>query len=91
MLSFRSKDAGWCRQFEMRGAEKQISYGLACRRRGGDWRMIASTAPSSATGGYVPAGADRRKAIDDLVTSIIVGEPLSPEDEAAAIGKEWQL
>jgi hypothetical protein len=90
MLSFNSKDAGWCRQFEMRSAGKQISYSLACRGRGGDWRVIASTAPSSATGGYVPAGADRRKVIDDLVTSMIVGEPLSPENEAAAIGKEWQ-
>jgi hypothetical protein len=91
MLSFNSKDAGWCRQFEMRSAEKQISYGLACRGRGGDWQVIASTPPSSTAGGYVPAGADRRKAIDDLVTSMIVGEPLSLEDEAAAIGKEWQL
>ena len=91
MLSFNSKDAGWCRQFETRSTGKRISYGLACRARGGDWRVIASTAPSSAAGGYVPAGADRRKVIDDLVTSMIVGEPLSPEDEAAAIGKEWQL
>jgi hypothetical protein len=91
ILSFNSKDAGWCRQFEMRSAGKQVSYGLACRGRGGGWRIIASTAPSSSPGGYMPAGADRRKVIDDLVTSMIVGEPLSPEDEAAAIGKEWQL
>jgi hypothetical protein len=90
-LSFNSKDAGWCRQFEMRSAGKQISYGLACRGRGGQWRVIASTAPSSTAGGYVPAGADRRKAIDDLVTSMLVGEPLSLEGEAVAIGKEWQL
>jgi hypothetical protein len=91
MLSFNSKEEGWCRQFEMRSAGKQVSYGVACRDRAGDWRVIASTAPSAAARGYVPAGADRRKAIDDLVTSMIVGEPLSAEDEAAAIGKKWQL
>jgi hypothetical protein len=90
MLSFNSKDAGWCRQFEVRSAEKKTSHGLACRGRSADWRVIALTAPSSAASGYVPAGADRRKAIDDLVTSMIVGEPLSPEDEAASIAKGWQ-
>jgi hypothetical protein len=90
MLSFTTKNAGWCRQFELRTARKQSSHGVACRGQGGEWRVIASTAPSAA-GGYVPAGADRRKVIDDLVTSMIVGEPLSLQGEAAMIGKGWQL
>jgi hypothetical protein len=90
MLTFSSKDAGWCRQFEVRSARKQTSHGLACRGTGGDWRVVASTAPSAA-GGYAPAGSERRKMIDDLVTSMIAGEPLSVEGEAAAIGKAWQL
>lgn len=91
MLSFNSKDAGWCRQFEVvRSARKETSHGLACRGRGGDWRVVASTAPSAASR-YTPAGAQRRKMIDDLVTSMIVGEPLSVEREAAVMGKAWQL
>jgi hypothetical protein len=90
MLSFNSKDSGWCRQFEVRSARKQSSHGLACRGQAGDWRVVASTAHSAA-GGYAPAGAKRRKVIDDLVTSMIVGEPLSVEGEAAVIGKAWQL
>jgi hypothetical protein len=90
MLSFNSKNAGWCRQFELRSARKQTSHGLACRGQGGDWRVVASTVPSAA-GGYAPAGAERRKMIDDLVTSMIVGEPLSEAGEAAVIGKRWQL
>jgi hypothetical protein len=89
MLSFSSKSAGWCRQFEMRNAGRQVSHGLACRGQGGDWRMVASTAPGPA-GGFVPAGADRRKAIDDLATSMMQGEPLSREGEAIAIGKGWR-
>jgi hypothetical protein len=91
MLSFSSKDAGWCRQFEVRGADKRTSHGLACRSRAGNWRVIASTAPSAAGGGYVPAGAGPRKMIDDIVTSMIIGEPLSSEGEAAVINKGWQL
>jgi hypothetical protein len=91
MLSFSSRDAGWCRQFEVRSAGKQTSHGLACRGQAGSWRVIASTAPSAPGGGYVPAGAGPRKMIDDIVTSMIIGEPLSPEGEAAVINKGWQL
>jgi hypothetical protein len=89
MLSFNSKAAGWCRQFELRGAGKQTSHGLACRGQGG-WHVVATTAPSAA-GRLAPAGVDRRRVIDDMVTSMIVGEPLSPEGEAALIGRGWQL
>jgi hypothetical protein len=90
MLSFSSKNAGWCRQYELRGAGKQTSHGVACRAQGG-WQVIATTPPSAAAGSYAPAGVARRKAIDDIVTSMIVGEPLSPEGEAAVIGRGWQL
>jgi hypothetical protein len=91
MLSFNSKDGRRCRQFEVRSAGNKTSHGLACRGRRGEWQLIASTPPTGTGGGYMPAGADRRKIIDDLVTSMISGEPLSPEGEAAAIGKAWQL
>ncbi|HEX6000546.1 MAG TPA: hypothetical protein VFZ16_14305 [Hyphomicrobiaceae bacterium] len=88
MLSFNSKDAGWCRQFEMRHASRQVSHALACRKDGAKWRVVASTAPGPT--GYVPAGSDRRKVIDDLATSMMRGEPLSAADEAAAIGDGWR-
>jgi anti-sigma factor RsiW len=91
MLSFNSKDGRWCRQFEVRSAGNRTSHGLACRGRHGEWQLIAATPPTGTGAGYMPAGADRRKMIDDLVTSMIVGEPLSVEGEAAAIGKGWQL
>ncbi len=90
ILSFNSRTAGWCRQFETRTGDK-IAQGLACRDQGGDWRLIASTPPTATSSGYTPAGAGRRKMIDDLVTSMIVGEPLSFEGEAVAIKKRWRL
>ncbi|HEX5957933.1 MAG TPA: hypothetical protein VFY92_04660 [Hyphomicrobiaceae bacterium] len=88
ILSFNSKDAGWCRQLEMRHAGRQVSHALACRKDGGRWSVVASTAPGPA--GYAPAGANRRKVIDDLATSMMRGEPLSAADEAAAIGHGWR-
>jgi hypothetical protein len=88
VLSFKSTSAGWCRQFEVRHADKQISHALACRGEAGHWELVASTPPGS--GGLMPAGAERRKAIDDLVTSMMRGQPLSQAEEAATIGKGWR-
>jgi hypothetical protein len=90
VLSFRTKADGWCRQAEVRNAARQVSHALACRDEAGRWKVVASTPPGSAGGGFAPAGAGGRKAIDDLATSMMQGSPLSPADEAAAIGRRWR-
>jgi hypothetical protein len=88
VLSFNSKAAGWCRQYDVRYANKQVSYGLACRGEDGRWNVVSSTVRG--TTGPMPAGADRRKVIDDLVTAMMRNQPLSQTDEAGAIGREWR-
>jgi hypothetical protein len=88
VLSFNSKTGAWCRQFEVRHADRQVSHALACRGEDRHWNVIASTTPSA--GGIAPAGADRRKTIDDLAAAMMRGEPLSQADEAQAIGKAWR-
>jgi hypothetical protein len=91
VLSFSSKADGWCRQVEVRNAARQVSHALACRGDDGQWKVVASTPPSSAGGGFAPAGAGGRKAIDDLATSMMRGNPLAPEEEAATIGRGWRI
>jgi hypothetical protein len=86
VLSFKSKTAAWCRQYELRYATRQASHGLACRNDGGRWDVVAATPP--ATIGTRPAGSGQREAIDELVTAMI-DQPLSRADEAARIGKGW--
>jgi len=88
VLTFASKSAGWCRQVEVRHGARQVSHALACRGEDGRWSVVASTAPGPV--GFVPAGTDRRKAVDDLATSMMRGSPLSPEEEAALIGRGWR-
>jgi hypothetical protein len=88
VLSFRSKSAGWCRQFELRNVNRQVSHALACRSEQGGWSVVASTAPAG--GGYAPAGADQRKAIDDRATEMMRESPLSSEEEVATIARRWQ-
>jgi hypothetical protein len=87
VLSFKSKAAAWCRQYELRYATRQVSHGLACRDDGGRWNIVASTRPRAI--GLAPAGSEPRKAIDDLVTSMISGRPLSDADETSRIGTGW--
>jgi hypothetical protein len=88
VLTFNSKSAGWCRQVEVRHANRQVSHALACRSEDGKWDVVSSTPPGPA--GFAPAGVDRRKAIDDLATSMMRGDPLSAEAEAALIARRWQ-
>ena len=89
VLSFSSKAGGWCRQVEVRNATRHVSHALACRGGDGQWKVVAATPPSSASG-FAPAGAGGRKAIDDLATSMMQGSPLSAEEEAQAIGRQWR-
>jgi hypothetical protein len=88
VLSFSSKTAGWCRQIEVRHATRQVSHALACRGEDGEWNVVSSTAPGP--GGFAPAGTERRKAIDDLATSMMRASPVSPEEEAALIARRWR-
>ena len=87
VLSFRSKAAAWCRQYEVRYGTKQAAHGLACRAGNGQWDVVASTAPAAT--GLRPAGSEPRKAIDDLVTAMISDQPLSKSDETSRISKGW--
>jgi hypothetical protein len=88
VLSFSSRTAGWCRQVEVRHAARHASHVLACRGQDGQWSVVASTAPGPV--GFAPAGADRRKTIDDLAASMMRTNPLSAEEEAALIARRWR-
>jgi hypothetical protein len=88
VLTFHSKAAGWCRQFDVRHTSKQVSHALACRGADGRWEVVSSTPPART--GLTPAGSDRRKAIDDLAAGMMRGDPLAPADEAKIIGGGWR-
>ena len=88
VLTFHSKAAGWCRQFDVRHTSRQVSHALACRGTDGRWEVVASTPPART--GLTPAGSTRRKVIDDLTASMMRGAPLSPADETKMIGGGWR-
>jgi hypothetical protein len=86
VLTFQNKDRTYCRQFELQSGTEQ-SAALACRERGGNWRVVMQM-PARPMGTAAPAGSGRR-AVDDYVRSSIAGAPLEADQVARLIDSEW--
>ena len=86
VLTFQAKDQTYCRQFELQSGTEQ-SAALACRERGGTWRVVIQMPPRP-MGTAAPA-ASGRKAVDDYVRSSIAGAPLEAKQVARLIDNEW--
>ena len=98
VLSFRSNDKRFCRQYKIESASFGGFAGLACRGDAaradyGTWRVImhaqASPRPA-APGTFRPAAAPQSPSVDAAVTSLIDGDVLGPNDEAELIGNAWR-
>ena len=83
-LSFRTEDAGYCRTFEL---TRRGTSGIACRDTDG-WN-VAMTAAQGAQGDVRMAGAS--EAVLNVVATMIDGDPLDAEAEAAARDAGWQV
>lgn len=91
VLSFAAADGRFCREFEL-ASEEAVSVGVACRGEQ-EWRVeILLAADDNPTGadGYVQASGFSAAALDVVVAELGAGEPLGPEDEAAAISAGWR-
>ena len=93
VLSFESRDGGYCRELAVAG-EQGSAEALACRREDG-WQVEAlSFLAGPAQGDGRPGGEFRpagraSSAIDAAVDERIVGDPLDTAAEAALIGRAW--
>lgn len=83
IASYRMTDGAFCREYEITQAT-MLTVSVACRD-GDVWhRRFASDL--TATPGYVPAAGDIA-ALDDWLVRSGAGDPLTPEDEAAALAE----
>jgi hypothetical protein len=82
-LSFRTEEGGYCRTFEL--TERGTS-GIACRDANG-WE-VPMTAAHGAQGDIRMAGAS--EAVLNVVATMIDGDPLDAEAEAAARDANWR-
>lgn len=81
ILSVRSDDGAFCRQFRLTSAESASDV-LACRAQNGGWHMAAA-APAATVGEYIPArGAT---VIDAAIQALGRVEVLDVEQEAVLL------
>ncbi|WP_099865312.1 anti-sigma factor family protein [Pararhizobium haloflavum] len=81
--SFRDETDRFCREFELAG-DGSGYVAVACREAG-DWSLAFAVDAPIAEGGYAPASS--LETLDSYLTSIGAGQPLSAEDEAAALAE----
>lgn len=84
IASFRDADGALCREFELDTADMKTVVSVACRDDD-RWRpRIAVVAAADDDTQYAPASS--LDTLDAYLTAIGAGAPLSPEDEASALG-----
>jgi hypothetical protein len=72
-----------CREFEY-AATGRAYVAVACREEA-DWSLAFAMGTGGETGGYVPASS--LETLDSYLTAIDAGQPLSLDDEAAALAE----
>jgi hypothetical protein len=88
VLTFRTKEGGYCREYELATAQGQFG-GLACRQAGGDWAVeVHAAQQAQATGMHHPVGHGER--LDQLVDGRMEGDAFGEAEEKAAIKNGWK-
>lgn len=97
ILSFRSQDSRYCRQYRIDSASMGSFSGLACRGEPSKvaqvaWRVIAQeqVSPHAATPeSFRPASGPLSPSVETAVERLIEGDVLAPSDEAGLIEHGW--
>jgi anti-sigma factor RsiW len=84
IATFRDDADDLCREFELDSADRSTVVSVACNDNGA-WRVSFAVAAPGDTGGYAPASS--AEALDAYLSAIEAGEPLSAEEEAAALAE----
>lgn len=83
IASYRTAGGDLCREYET-AQDDRLTVSVACRDGDGWHRQFASD--MTAADGYVPASGDMA-ALDAWLAETGAGDPLTPEDEAAALAR----
>ena len=92
VLTFRSNESRFCRQYKIELSDSRRYVGLACRTDRKQWRVIVHLEIDprmSSPGLYRPASTSGSAAVDAAVNVLIAGEALGPDPESALIENEW--
>ncbi|MCC5855742.1 MAG: hypothetical protein JJU10_08700 [Idiomarina sp.] len=86
-LTFQTQEGVLCRQFQQT-TQYQTENRIACRQAD-EWTLMASV-PTARTSDAVYQVASGNQLLDTLIDRIIVGAPLTHQDEAQLLRQQWQ-
>ena len=85
IASFKDAGGTFCREFEVDHADRSTVVSVACRPGSGEWQVrFTVAAPAATDDGYAPASS--LDSLEAYLTAVGAGTPMSPEDEASALG-----
>ena len=93
VLTFKDRAGQFCREYAVTGSPEASAVGIACRRDTGKWSIEIHTAqPADATGAdtFRPASSGGIERLNALMTEMSDGDPLTLDQEEAAIRNEWR-
>lgn len=90
-LTFKSKAQGYCRQYDVDGAQGAFA-GVACRAPDGQWQVqyhAPTTVPPSSKDRVVPV-SDAKAQVGALIDAMSSGDPLDLEAETRVRNGHWR-
>lgn len=87
VLTFKSGDGAYCREFTLAGAE-DAARAIACREDG-RWSVKIAAAEAKDSGGYATAASDVSAAFDAGAEALGAGKPLDRAREDALLQSGW--
>ncbi len=91
-LTFKNKEGGYCREYELASANDGRFSGLACHTETGKWALRVHIEEPTLRGGNktVLAGGSRQHTLDTVVDGLMDGDALGKKQEEAVIAKGWK-
>lgn len=86
-LTFKNKQGGYCREYELATPGAGQFTGLACRQSNGKWTLHVHV--SEAIRG-TPAEGVRADALEPIVNGMIEGNSFGKKEEAAVLANGWR-
>jgi anti-sigma-K factor RskA len=94
VLTFVDDVGRFCREYELWGLGPdgaRATAGVACRDDSGQWRSeVAVAAQALPTDGFRPASVPSGAALEAAIDALMVGGPLSLDQERELIGRQWR-
>jgi anti-sigma factor RsiW len=87
VLTFKSKDGGYCREYEMAAPQGRFQ-GLACREADGHWALQAHVAEEGIAAGTHVVG--HGEVLDKIADARMEGDAFGESEEKAALKRRWK-